>query len=227
MKPIKITSRNIMFTQPMNIYALNIGLILGNQYNYIIDTGLGSGSIDPILEYIGSTAKPFIVVNTHSHWDHIWGNFMFPNSTIISSPLCYQLEDKYWERAIEELGHNIDDTVERCLPNLTFEGKLYFPADDITIFTSPGHTADSISVYDGVDKVLYAGDNIGDTEDTPVPYIETSLEIFRDLIATYQGYDFTTCVSGHNQPKGREILGQMEAGLQQAWENQPPMPDLE
>ena len=45
MKPVKITDRNIMFTQPMNEhYDLNIGLILGNKHNFIIDTGLGSGN---------------------------------------------------------------------------------------------------------------------------------------------------------------------------------------
>ena len=78
MKPIKISNRNIMFTQPMEkTYDLNLGLILGAKYNYIIDTGLGSGSVAPILEYIGSDTKPIIVVNTHYHWDHVWGNWVF------------------------------------------------------------------------------------------------------------------------------------------------------
>jgi glyoxylase-like metal-dependent hydrolase (beta-lactamase superfamily II) len=72
MKPIKISGRNVLFTEPMGkTYDLNVGLIIGKQYNYIIDTGLGSGSIAPIVEYLDSDRKPIIVVNTHAHWDHI------------------------------------------------------------------------------------------------------------------------------------------------------------
>jgi len=118
MKPVKITDRNIMFTQPMNDhYDLNIGLILGNKHNFIIDTGLGSGSVKPIIEYIGSDKKPIIVVNTHCHWDHIWGNFMFENSLIIGHPLCRELQDKHWDDVVKDYKESIDGEVRKCLVN--------------------------------------------------------------------------------------------------------------
>ena len=63
LKPVKITNRNIMFTEPMEQdYDLNLGLIMGTKYNYIIDTGLGSGSVAPILEYIRECTRPIIVI---------------------------------------------------------------------------------------------------------------------------------------------------------------------
>ena len=221
MKPTKITSRNIMFSEPMNKdYDLNMGLILGKRHNYVIDTGLGSGSVAPILEYIGDSAKPIIVVNTHAHWDHIWGNFVFEKGLIIAHTLCRELEDKYWERALEEFSARIDGEARRCIPNMTFEGSISFPDDEIVIFHTPGHTADCISVYDAHDKILYAGDNIGDTEEAPVPYVETDLATFKNLIETYKKYDFTTCICGHNTPQGKDILAKMEAALEDSWRNQ-------
>ena len=221
MQPVKITGRNVMFTEPMGReYDLNTGLILGSRHNFIIDTGLGSGSVAPVLEYIGGDVKPVIVINTHCHWDHIWGNWVFEKSLIISHTTCRELEDKYWEEALLENKKAIDGEVRKSLPNMVFEGALYFPDDKITIFHTPGHSADCISVYDEAEKVLYAGDNIGDTEDAPVPWIDTDIETFRRLIGTYKTYDFDVCISGHNKPQKKEILARMEQMLEDSWKKQ-------
>ena len=221
MKPVKITERNIMFTEPMTRdYDLNIGLIRGKKYDFIIDTGLGSGSVRPLIEYIGSDKKPVIVVNTHWHWDHIWGNFIFENYLIIGHPLCRELQDKHWEEAVKENMSRISGGTCKYIVNTTFLGSLYFHEDGIKIFSSPGHSGDDISVYDTVDKVLYAGDNIGDTESGIVPWIDTDQETFQKLIETYNEYDFKHCISGHNKPQTKDVLKRMETALPDAWKRQ-------
>ena len=210
-----------MFSQPMTKdYDLNLGLILAKNRNYVIDTGLGSGSVVPVLEYIGNSPKPIIVINTHCHWDHIWGNWVFENSLIISHALCRELEDKHWDDVLKENSKSVDGEVRKCLPNLVFERGLYFPDDGIKVFHSPGHTADCISVFDEAGKVLYAGDNIGDTEENIVPYIDTDPVIFQSLIETYRKYDFDICISGHNKPQPKSILALMESSLASAWRKQ-------
>lgn len=221
MKPIKITNRNTMFTCKMGkTYDLNLGLILGKKHIFIIDTGLGSGSVSPIIEYIGDNKKPIIVINTHCHWDHIWGNWMFENNTIISHSKCRELEDKYWEEAYNDFRESSDGEVYKCLPNLVFEDELYFPDDGVSIFFTPGHSADCISVYDEVEKVLYAGDNIGDTTEIIVPYIDTDLETFRRTIDIYKRYEFDVCICGHNKPQGKNIAELMESALEDCWKKQ-------
>ena len=228
MKPIRITERNIMFTQPMTEdYDLNLGLILGKKNNFIIDTGLGSRSVLPIIEYIGSSEKPIIVVNTHCHWDHIWGNFMFENNTILGHPLCRDLQNKHWDEAIEQNKTAIDGEVKKCLVNTTIEGVLHFPEDEITVFTSIGHSGDDISVYDAKDKILYAGDNIGDTDDEIIPWIATDYDTFRNLIELYKKYDFEYCISGHNKPQTKDVLARMEAALPSAWKKQSEVAEIE
>ena len=221
MKPIKIAERNVLFTEPMGKeYLLNIGLIIGKQFNYVIDTGLGSGSVAPILEYIGNDKKPIIVVNTHCHWDHIWGNWMFRNGIIIAHAKCRELMDKHWEGVLNGFGASKDGEVQKCLPNLVIEDRIVFPDDGVEIFFSPGHSEDCISIYDIFDKVLYAGDNIGDTEDNIVPYINTDMETFKTTIDLYAKYDFTTCVSVHNKPQGIDIVSLMDAALESCWQKQ-------
>ena len=221
MKPVKITSRNIMFTEPMGqSYDLNIGLIIGDQYNYVIDTGLGSGSVEPLFDYLCDDAKPIIVVNTHCHWDHIWGNWVFKDSIIIAHAYCRARIDRYWNEAILEYSGSMDGEVRKCLPNVVIEDFLYFPDDGVRIFYTPGHSIDCISIFDEVDKVLYAGDNIGDTAEVIVPFISTSPEIFKDTIGKYRRIDFETCISGHNKPQGTDITDLMESSLEDCWRKQ-------
>ena len=226
MKPIKITERNIMFTQPMGgEYDLNLGLILGDENNFIIDTGLGAGSVASILEYIENSDnadKPIIVINTHHHWDHIWGNFVFEkkNSLIISHAKCLELFNAEWDESLTKNAEYQDGEIQKCLPNTTFEKDMYFSNDGIKIFHSPGHTIDCISVYDERDKVLYAGDNIGDTDDEVIPWIETDFETFQALIEMYGKYDFDVCISGHAKPQTKDIIDRMREALPEAWEDQ-------
>ena len=220
MKPVKISSRNVMFTEPMGSeYDLNMGLLLGVKRNYIIDTGLGSNSVRPVLDYIGDDKKPIIVINTHCHWDHIWGNWVFADSLIISHKLCRELEDKYWDDALRDFAASIDGEVRKRLPDFVFEGRLYFPEDGVCIFHSPGHSPDSISVFDEFDGILYAGDNIGDNDDKILPWIDTDRETFRDLLEVYGKYDFDFCISGHNKPQPKSVLARMAAALEVAGED--------
>jgi len=42
-----------------------MSIILGRKYNFIVDTGIGGGCVDAMLEYIGENSKPIIVISTH------------------------------------------------------------------------------------------------------------------------------------------------------------------
>ncbi|NLZ52066.1 MAG: MBL fold metallo-hydrolase, partial [Thermoanaerobacteraceae bacterium] len=154
----KIKNRGLLFTfYNSTEWDLNIHLIIGKKNNFIIDTGLGSLSIDPIKKYISNDGKPIIVVNTHYHWDHIWGNAVFRDSMIISHRLCREIIEVKWDDMIQENKHYCYGDVEKYLPNLVFENELYFPEDKIRIIYTPGHTIDSISVIDEEEKVINVG----------------------------------------------------------------------
>lgn len=199
MKTEKIKSRNFIFTYNIpSGWDLNLHLIRGSKYNFIIDTGLGSLSVEPIRKHIEGDGKPVIVINTHYHWDHIWGNGAFPDSVIISHKLCREMIESNWAEMLRKFSSVMHGEAEMRLPTITFEHELYFPEDGIRLIYTPGHTADSISVIDEVDKVLNAGDNIGDTVDDIIPSLDCEREVYIDTLMKYRELDFDLCVSGHN-----------------------------
>lgn len=204
----KIKNRSVLFTYSLG-WNLNIHLIKGKINNYIIDTGLGSLSLEPVMEYIKDDNKPIIVINTHYHWDHVWGNSTLDNCIIISHKLCRDIIELKWEEMMQKNKSYVDGEVERCLPNLVFENELYFPDDRIRIIYTPGHTIDSISVIDEEEKVINVGDNIGDNLDEIVPNVECDKNLYIDTLIKYQNIDFDTCISGHNIVLDKNIIGKI------------------
>jgi len=207
-----------MFTQPWSYdnaeYSLNIGLILGRRHNFLIDTGLGSGSVAPVVDFLKDDKKPLIVVNTHADWDHVWGNHIFKDCQIIAHENCRKMLEMRWDEVFERLKDKADGEVLKCLPNMTFSERMDFYEDEVSIFYTPGHTPTCISVHDHMDKVLYAGDNIGDTNDDIVPEISTDIATFERLIETYSKIDFEICISGHNVPQKKDVVVRMAAALE-------------
>ena len=207
MKIQKVKNRGFLFTfYNSPDWNLNIHLIMGKKHNFIIDTGLGSLSIDPIKEYINNDCKPIIVVNTHYHWDHIWGNGGFKDSIIISHRLCREIIESQWDDMIEKNKHYCYGDVEKYLPNLVFEKELYFPEDKIRIIYTPGHTIDCISVVDEEEKVINVGDNIGDTIEEIIPDVDCEEKLYIDTLLKYNKIDFDTCISGHNVVLDKQVV---------------------
>jgi len=202
-----IKNRSIIFThENLPEWDLHLHLILGNKHNFLIDTGLGSLSVEPVKEVLKNSPKPLIVINSHYHWDHVWGNDVFKGSTIISHSLCREILEQRWEQMLEENGRYTFGTIEKELPNLTFNKELYFPEDKIRIFYTPGHTSDSISVLDEEEKILNVADNIGDNNDEIVPGLECGKDVYMDTLKIYKNIDFDTCISSHNKLLGKDVI---------------------
>ncbi|MDL2220166.1 MBL fold metallo-hydrolase [Eubacteriales bacterium OttesenSCG-928-N14] len=212
----KIKTRSTVFTYaPSKAWDLHLHLIEAQHRNYVIDTGLGSGSVQPILQLLEADDKPTVVINTHHHWDHLWGNCCFADCVIVAHRRCYELLNEHWDVMIEENSAMADGLVERVLPNVLFEDMLYFADDRIRVFYTPGHTEDGISVLDEVDGVLNAGDSIGDTPDEIVPWLDCSRQVYRDTLLRFGAYDFDVCISGHNVIQGGDIMQRILAKLDQ------------
>ena len=214
----KISDRNIVFwTKEDADGDVYMGVIFGVKHNFIIDTGIGRGCVDAMLEYIGDDSKPIVVINTHHDWDHVVGNWVLEGNTIVAHKLCYELMEKNWDMQVKrakEMGRYFAGEVRKCLPNLLFEGSMEFPEDGITLFHTPGHTEDSITVYDAVDKVLHAGDNFGIADGKAYYWgKQEDVASFCDIIEAYKRFDFDIYVSGHCEPHGNEVIGFMEIAI--------------
>ncbi len=168
-------------------YLTSVFLIECGSKVFLIDTFCGTESMAPILERLAGNPdnKELIVVNTHFHWDHVWGNCGFKGKDIISHELCRELLDSFWEAQIDKNKKHILGRAEKHLPNITFKEKLIFHNEGIELFHSPGHTADSISIFDYNERILYAGDNL----EKPIVYVEDAdIATYVNTLENYLNY---------------------------------------
>jgi glyoxylase-like metal-dependent hydrolase (beta-lactamase superfamily II) len=78
-----------LIAEPQHVYSW---LVVGADRAVLLDTGMGILPIKPVAERL--TRKPVSVVNTHYHFDHVGGNYEFPEIAIheVGAPL---LEREY------------------------------------------------------------------------------------------------------------------------------------
>lgn len=195
MKKEKLSERATAYSFPdLGIETL-VYLIETARRVWVIDTFCGTRSMEPILQDLpAAKGQNVMVVNTHFHWDHVWGNCAF-RGEIISHRRCREMLVKHWERDLAKYGKNLQGRAEKKLPNITFEQQLIFSEEEIELFYSPGHTADSISLFDRRDRLLYVGDNL----EKPLIYVEdTDLESYLHTLARYKEYRPQMIMAGHS-----------------------------
>ena len=61
--------------EPLHSEQVKSNLIVGDERAMLIDTGMGVGDIRSVVDSL--TDRPVFVVNSHSHWDHVGGNWRF------------------------------------------------------------------------------------------------------------------------------------------------------
>lgn len=187
-------------------YLTSVFLIEKEKF-YLIDTFCGSKSMMPIQERIAHSKikKEVVVINTHFHWDHVWGNCSFSESNIISHEKCRDLMDEMWDAQLGKNSKYISGQVEKQLPNMTFNDKIQFIQDGIELFYSPGHTEDSISIFDHEAGILYVGDNL----EKPIVYVENSdLNAYINTLKKYLAYRPKRIIASHTLEITQEDLFQ-------------------
>jgi cyclase len=197
MKIKRIRSRGWLFTfDDIEDTFTNVYVIQGKKHYFVCDTFLGPAPMQKIKKHLYKHSEnlPFIIFNSHYHWDHIWGNCAFPDSLIIGHASIMNMIHMYGETELFRYKKYQQGKVKIIPPSLVFKYFLAFPDERITIFKSPGHTFDSASLYDVFDKVLYVGDNIED----PIPCLEnTDFEQYLQTIEKYENLDFKVIIPGH------------------------------
>lgn len=206
----KISKRTIVFTMELEDWDLHISVIIGDKYNYIIDTGLGDDHIKEILKYINTkNDNEIIVINSHYHWDHIWGNGACSDSIIVAHELCYEILEERWDQDYANYKEYQVGIVNRVLPTLTFKDSLQFKKDGIVLFHTPGHTKDCICVYDKYDHVLHIIDNIGDNLEDLIPSLEVSMGEYLESLKMMKSYGAKLYTCGHNQVIDNTVFDQL------------------
>jgi glyoxylase-like metal-dependent hydrolase (beta-lactamase superfamily II) len=145
-------------------------LIAGDRRALLFDTGMGISDVKKVVAEL--TKLPIVVLNSHTHDDHVGGNWEF--STIYGMDTDFTRENARGSRA-DAQAEITPDQICGALPQ-GFDSKAYATRPwKITAYThdgdrfdlggrtleviaTPGHTPDAISLIDRVNGLLFTGD---------------------------------------------------------------------
>lgn len=217
MKITEVGNRGILFTfdDETSVY-----LIHADSRLVLCDTHCGPESMEPVKEYIathGLDKKELLIFNSHSDWDHIWGNCAFPGATIVGHEECRKRMQERGNWDLTKLNQKLGE-VEIRLPNLTFSDRLCLVEDGIEFIYTPGHTVCSSICFDRKDSVLYVGDLV----EEPIPYIlYHDVERFGQSLELLKSFSANVIISAHSGIVEEKLIEDNLAYIQKVIANVP------
>ena len=145
-------------------------LIVGERRGLLFDTGMGISDIKKVVSEL--TTLPIVVLNSHTHNDHVGGNWEFSDVYGMDTEFTRKNALGSREDAQAEITH---DQICGKLP-AGFDPKTYatrawkiaaFTGDGekfdlggrtIEVLATPGHTPDAIALIDRGNGLLFTGD---------------------------------------------------------------------
>jgi glyoxylase-like metal-dependent hydrolase (beta-lactamase superfamily II) len=145
-------------------------LILGHKQALLLDTGMGISDIHAVVTQL--TKLPIVVLNSHTHNDHVSGNWQFTTIYAMDTGFSRQnargsVADAQAEIAPTEicgtLPKNFDAKNYRTKPwtitKYVHDGEvLELGGRQLEILATPGHTPDAICLFDRANRLLFTGD---------------------------------------------------------------------
>jgi glyoxylase-like metal-dependent hydrolase (beta-lactamase superfamily II) len=147
-------------------------LIVGSKSALLFDTGNGLGDIKAIVDQL--TDKPISVLNSHSHFDHVGGNYQFDNILSVSTEFSLarsrgmENESVTTEASPQALCKALPQGVSKenhkirpySITRKVGEGDVIdLGGRQLKILRIPGHTDDSIALLDARAGFLWTGDS--------------------------------------------------------------------
>lgn len=156
--------------EPLHVEEVKSSLIVGDERAMLIDTGMGVGDIRSVVEAL--TDRPVFVVNSHSHWDHIGGNWRFDEIWIHEAEADWLPKGigndrlRRWftpENLTGPLPTGFDPATATILPshpNGVLQGGESFNLGGRTleVIHCPGHSPGGIALFDPDFGVLFSTD---------------------------------------------------------------------
>jgi glyoxylase-like metal-dependent hydrolase (beta-lactamase superfamily II) len=212
----EIAADLFVFYEPRHYERTVVSLVIGERKAALIDTGCGIGDLRKAVEEV--TEKPVIVINTHTHPDHLGSNRQFEEIAMFDHPLSHRvaaegvshqvlqtdilaesLVTPPWPRGFDPSGFALPPfEVRRWLQ----EGdRIDLGSRDLEVIHTPGEAADHICLLDRARRILFCGDILLQGP------VWTHLEggSVDELLASYRKLtryvgDFDHLMPGHNEP---------------------------
>jgi len=173
-----LRNKVIAFGEPHHDQEVFSYLVGGSERDLLIDTGMGVENQRVLLENFRQPEKELIVINSHSHFDHIGGNRFFPEVFVPRNEWENFNIRRGWDRNYmlknrvvagflpEAKGIVTRSKIERYnVPG--YESFRSLLTEDCTIdlgdrvlrvLETPGHTPGGISLYEEESGLLFSAD---------------------------------------------------------------------
>jgi len=203
-------------------------LIVGHKQAVLFDTGMGIGDIRRVTSRL--TSRPVVVLNSHTHNDHVGGNWQFAfvygmdteftrtnakgsredaQAEITADQICGALpksfNPKIYATKPWKVSHAIHDGFRVNLGGRTLE-----------VISTPGHTPDAICLLDSVNGLLFTGDTY-----YPGPIWlyrpETDLDAYVNSVKRIAAFapELKLVLGAHNIPVAQpDVLPKLVAAIQ-------------
>jgi cyclase len=114
--------------------------------------------------------KALYVINSHSHADHVYGTYLFPEAEVVAHYQCRRIMERYAETSLADAKQQTPQLADVKIryPELLFNEAMTLRVGGKTIELnySPGHSRDVITVHVVEDRLMVASDTV-----MPVPYV--------------------------------------------------------
>lgn len=146
-------------------------LIEGEEKALMFDSGLGIGDIKRVVD--GLTDKEVVVLNSHTHYDHIGGNHQFDTVYAMDTAYTRKNAQGSTREAVAEfvqegwIWKDLPEGFSRAEYRSRPFGVSHFIADGeridiggrvLEVVATPGHAPDAICLLDRENRMLFTGD---------------------------------------------------------------------
>ena len=168
-------------------------LLCGSEKAMVIDTVNGLEDLHAIVRTL--TDLPLVVVNTHGHGDHVYGNVYFEEAWLHPADLPLAQESfSYAAAEMEKYG------LAPCPFRELSIGQVFdLGGVTLEVVSLKGHTAGSIGLLDREDRVLFSGDGANTHLWMQLEHSLSIAELQKTLVAlkAEHGHRFDRVLTGH------------------------------
>ena len=224
-------------------YVANSVVVVGPDGVLVVDSGAGPNEARVLLASIRTIADQPVrwVVDTHFHFDHVFGNEAFPDASIIGHEATRELlrrgggalagyvaglpaqierarrDSAPSAAALEAYQKELATLVPTGL-DLTFSERLTLRPGGREVWLlhlGRGHTAGDVIVYLPQERVVCTGDLFNGY----IGYMgDAYVDEWADTLERLAALDFETVVPGHGTPfKGKDAIAPVQACLRDLW----------
>lgn len=214
MKRDRISDGVYVFTS--GLYAeVTATVIFTDEGAVLVDTLPFPQETRQVREFVAQRrTKVAYVINSHSHADHIYGTYLFPEAQVVAHYKCRRLMERYAESALASAKLQTPQLADVKIryPELLFNEAMTLRVGGKTVEMthSPGHSRDVITVHVVEDRLMIASDTV-----MPVPYVVGG--DLDDMIQSLQAIKLKSLenlVQGHGEVLLRgEIEETLEANI--------------